>query len=71
MNFDFLGLTPMKRTCIRAASLFPEYTGLKITRIKLYRADLPLHEGRYTWAGGKYGCFRSSLSIQPSLSGLS
>ena len=35
-------------------SLFPKYTGLEITRISAYQADLPLYEGRYTWAGGKY-----------------
>mmetsp|Transcript_8084 Transcript_8084/g.16782 ORF Transcript_8084/g.16782 Transcript_8084/m.16782 type:complete len:432 (-) Transcript_8084:367-1662(-) len=32
----------------------PEYEGLRITRIMTYQADLGLHEGRYTWAGGKY-----------------
>ncbi len=26
---------------------------LKITAIKLYQADLPLHEGNYNWSGGK------------------
>lgn len=27
---------------------------MKITRIKIYQVDLPLKEGRYTWAGGKF-----------------
>jgi len=27
---------------------------VKITRIKIYQVDLPLKEGRYTWAGGKF-----------------
>ena len=35
-------------------SSFPVYEGLEITRITTFQADLPLHEGRYTWAGGKY-----------------
>jgi L-alanine-DL-glutamate epimerase-like enolase superfamily enzyme len=26
---------------------------MKITRIRAYRADLPLHEGSYKWSGGK------------------
>jgi L-alanine-DL-glutamate epimerase-like enolase superfamily enzyme len=26
---------------------------MKITRIKVYQADLPLHEGSYKWSGGK------------------
>ena len=30
------------------------YEGLRITRIETFQADLPLHEGRYRWAGGKY-----------------
>ena len=27
--------------------------GMKITRIKVYQVDLPLHEGSYKWSGGK------------------
>jgi len=27
---------------------------VKITRIKIYQVDLPLKEGRYAWAGGKF-----------------
>ncbi len=26
---------------------------MKITRIAAYRVELPLHEGRYSWSGGK------------------
>jgi L-alanine-DL-glutamate epimerase-like enolase superfamily enzyme len=26
---------------------------MKITRIATYQVDLPLHEGRYSWSGGK------------------
>ena len=26
---------------------------MKIRRISVYRVDLPLHEGRYSWSGGK------------------
>ena len=26
---------------------------MKITRIKVYQVDLPLHEGSYKWSGGK------------------
>ncbi len=26
---------------------------MKITRIRAYQADLPLHEGSYNWSGGK------------------
>ena len=26
---------------------------MKITRILAYRVELPLHEGRYSWSGGK------------------
>lgn len=26
---------------------------MKITRIRAYRVDLPLREGRYNWSGGK------------------
>ncbi|MBP6702890.1 MAG: mandelate racemase, partial [Vicinamibacteria bacterium] len=26
---------------------------MKITRILAYRVELPLHEGRYAWSGGK------------------
>lgn len=33
-------------------SLFPQYEGLKITRILVYKADLPLHESSYKWSGG-------------------
>ena len=28
--------------------------GPKITAIKVYQVDLPLKEGRYAWADGKY-----------------
>src|SRR5437879_7703767 len=27
--------------------------GMKITRIRAYQVDLPLHEGSYKWSGGK------------------
>ena len=26
---------------------------MKITAIEVYQVDLPLHEGRYSWSGGK------------------
>ena len=26
---------------------------MKITRIRAYQVDLPLHEGSYKWSGGK------------------
>ena len=26
---------------------------MKISRIRAYQVDLPLHEGSYTWSGGK------------------
>ena len=26
---------------------------MKITRIKVFQVDLPLHEGSYKWSGGK------------------
>jgi hypothetical protein len=28
-------------------------SSLKITRIQAFQVDLPLHEGKYTWADGK------------------
>jgi cis-L-3-hydroxyproline dehydratase len=28
-------------------------TRVRITAIEAYRVDLPLHEGRYSWSGGK------------------
>jgi hypothetical protein len=40
-----------KRVAAAVLPSFPSYSGLKITKISVYRADLPLHEGRYTWAG--------------------
>eukprot|EP01031_Cornospumella_fuschlensis_P031839 gene31839-38500_t len=36
----------------RCLSTFPQYKGLKITQITLYKASLPLHEGSYKWSGG-------------------
>src|SRR5215470_17469884 len=31
----------------------PKEGQVKIARIKVYKVDLPLHEGRYNWSGGK------------------
>jgi L-alanine-DL-glutamate epimerase-like enolase superfamily enzyme len=28
-------------------------SGMKITKIRVYQVDLPLHEGSYNWSGGK------------------
>ena len=29
------------------------FEDIKITRVSLYRVELPLHEGSYSWSGGK------------------
>ena len=54
-----------KTTRYISSALFPEYKGLKITRIQLFRASLPLHEGRYTWYRV---AFRDPLIILKQLS---
>src|SRR3954449_12589391 len=42
----------LSRPATRAAVKESE-VGMKITRIRAYRVDLPLHEGSYKWSGGK------------------
>src|SRR5438105_5978894 len=37
------------RPCLRAGYV----ERMKITRIRVYQVDLPLHEGSYNWSGGK------------------
>jgi L-alanine-DL-glutamate epimerase-like enolase superfamily enzyme len=37
---------------LSGTSLFPLYYGPKITKITMYQAYLPLHEGSYKWSGG-------------------
>ena len=45
---------------------------MKITRIAAYKVDLPLHEGRYSWSGGKsVGVFDSTVVRVETDSGLS
>jgi cis-L-3-hydroxyproline dehydratase len=33
--------------------MFPVYQGHKISKISVYKVDLPLHESSYKWSGGK------------------
>ena len=35
--------------------------GMKITRISLYAADLPMKEGRYSWAGQSFAAFDTTI----------
>ena len=37
---------------------------MKITRIRAYRVDLPLHEGSYKWSGGKSVTVFDSTVVQ-------
>src|SRR5947209_19579691 len=38
--------------------------GMKITRIRAYRVELPLHEGSYRWSGGKAVTVFDSTVVQ-------
>src|SRR5712692_5422375 len=43
----------VRHTCRKRRAICNPRIPMKITRIRAFQVDLPLHEGAYNWSGGK------------------